>query len=286
MAGAMLGHYIANAATKLVINIAMVDAAGAAANVTVTSPATSLAHALYEGFSQVLPGLEDGKIWEAIQEAFNTPEANEALQHYAEAILSLPETDGYNQLTASDDVRFGRSLQPLEWMADCQGNRPICGVEGGVENPVQAAYPWVGNDISDRIVELMPQVADIGLPWESYQSLLWQNGIQSQWTGADLNIMFHTVVQPGCGVVIHGDPHFINPDVFPSLGSYHTVFLSEPWYDSAGNPLGYIGIDSASYSLNERIGHWTFEQVQRMIQGAPQNPYKGSVLLTAPIYQV
>jgi len=300
MVGSMISHYIASVLTKAVINGAVIDLVGGTANVAVTSPATSVLHGAFEAITEVLPGLDFEEFFEEFASFFGEeltqaqPDINqlfEAASAGTGSVLTgvndtVAESVQNEVASASGQVQFGRSLQPLEQMADCQGNLPTCGVEGGIENPIQAAYPWVGNDISDNIIKLIPQAIETGLPLDTYQSLLWQNGIQSQWSVPDPSIMFNAVTQPGCGVVIHGDPHFLNPEVFPTPGSYHTVFLSEPWYDSNGNPLGYIGIDSAPQSSDKRIVHWTFEQVQKMIQGSPLNPFKGRVLLTIPSYKV
>lgn len=89
MLGAAVGHYAASAVTKLVVNTVMVDPTRAAVNVSMTSPTTSLGHALFEGFSQFLPDLDHNTIWQAIQEAFDTPEVGEALQNYSNAVDQL-----------------------------------------------------------------------------------------------------------------------------------------------------------------------------------------------------
>jgi len=295
-AGAVISHYIASALTKAVINGAMIDPVGGGANVAVTSPATSLIHGAFEAIIEVFPDLDFDQFADFFGEELiqAQPEMNQLLggapvDSFPVNSAGLDQADAAGLHTGmfsdSRDPRFGKALQPLEQMADGQGNLPTCGVEGGIENPIQAAYPWVGNEISGRVIETMPQVITTGLPLENYQSLLWQNGIQSQWIAADPGVMFNTVAQPGCGVVIHGDPHFINPEVFPNQGSYHTVFLSEPWYDSSGNPLGYVGIDSAPHDASQRIIHVTFDQAQKMLQGAPPNSYNGQALLTAPVYK-
>lgn len=293
--GAVISHYLASALTKAVINGAMIDPVGGGANVTVTSPITSLIHGAFEAIAEVFPDLDFDQFADFFGEELvqAQPEINQLLD--GAPVDSFPmDSVGAGQVNAGSlhagmsnqpHIVFGKALQPLEQMADCQGNLPTCGVEGGIENPIQAAYPWVGNDVSDRVIETMPQVATTGLPLDNYQFLLWQNGMQSQWVAADPGVMFNTVTQPGCGVVIHGDPHFINPEVFPNRGSYHTVFLSEPWYDSSGNPVGYIGIDSAPHDTGQRIIHVTFDQAQKMIEGAPSNAYKGQALLTAPAYK-
>jgi len=281
MLGAAVGHYLASAVTKLVVNTVMADPAGAAANVSVTSPTASLGHALFEGFSQFLPDLDHDTIWQTIHEAFDTPEVSEALQDYGDSFASpqldsshlhpsplegLPQIDTYRPYS---DPAF------LQSIADSQGSLPICGLET-IENMVQIHYPGISNSLSDQCIASGWLDANGHLPMERYQPLLQSVGISSQWISAnDFQTMLSIASQSGGTIGLYGDAfyldstyqvdaldHAANPDKY-----FHAITLEEPWVNGRGETVGFIGVDS---NHPGRSMFYTFAQLQKFVQGSPQ----------------
>lgn len=280
MAGAALGHYLANAATKLVINIAMADAVGAGANVTVTSPTTSLIHALAEGISQVVPGLGDVTIQQAIAETLSTPVASEALQQYSDAVTSLPQSDGYYQPYSDPTM--------LQVIADAQMG-PTCGLET-VENLAQISCPGVDNALSDRCITAGWLDQNGHLPMERYQPLLQSIGIPSQWIDArDFQTMLNVVSQPGCAIGLYGDAFYLDEayqtdpashEVNPSR-YFHAITLTEPYVNGQGRVVGFIGLDSNRPGQPMFYG---FEKLWKFIEGSLQmaGPFAMQALAVFP----
>jgi hypothetical protein len=57
LVGTIIGHYFCNVIVTAAINLGMVDPAGGVANVTVTSPATSVGHGIVEALLEAISDL-------------------------------------------------------------------------------------------------------------------------------------------------------------------------------------------------------------------------------------
>jgi hypothetical protein len=285
VSGAMLSHYIASATTKAIINAMALDPIGGVANVTVTSPATSILDGIYEALVEIFPDLaSELDLHDILSSVFEQSQPELEIITYTGDIPTINvgtsdilELDGgMDAASASETVRFSGGYQPIEVIADSQGYLPSCGLET-LENMVQSANPLLGNGLSDLALSMGYQLP---MPVEQYQYFLSSWGVPSQWVPFDPNTthgMLLTSLSGNNTAALIGDPYYLNPDLYKTPGYFHAVTLRDPWIAN-GNPIGYIGIDS---NLQGQPQYWTFEQVNNMsAQSQSPSLFTHHVLLT------
>jgi hypothetical protein len=310
LVGAAASHYLSAAVTKAIINTTLIDPVGGTANVTVTSPLTSVAHGLFDALTDAIPDLggwlgellNDSSLVDAVGEFLSdalpttSDEVREALaeagvdpaMYSSEQIDAL--TTNFSQANAPLQ-QYGESVtmspqpdgyyQPysdstmLQAIADSQGYLPICGLEN-VENMIQVHYPGIDNALSNRCIDAGWLDANGHLPMERYQPLLQAMGVPSQWIDArDFQTIFNIVSQPGCAVGVYGDAFYLDQG-----------YQINP-IDHAANPAKYfhaitltepwvnghgevVGFVGLDSNRPGRLMFYSFEQIWKFVEGNPR----------------
>jgi len=174
LVGAAAAHYLSAAVTKAIINATLLDPVGGTANVTVTSPLTSVTHGLFDALTDAIPDLggwlgelfNDSSLVDTVGEFLSdalptTPdEVRDALAeagidpatYSSEQIDAL--TTNFSHASASHGEPRFAGFGGVDLINDSQGMSPTCFPES-VENIFQlyqGDVSGINNDLVHQVV--------------------------------------------------------------------------------------------------------------------------------------
>lgn len=173
---------------------------------------------------------------------------------------------------ASRQITFSGVTQVAP-LADKQSG-PTCGFEA-VENIIQL-FHTVGNDLVEK--DLLPRAIahkvavrvpeGFSLDLRGYQLLLGDYGIPARWYYFDHLQVVVPALWNNRGVLVVGDAHHLNPQMYPQQPSYHAFAVTNYYTEQSGYYLmGYVGIDS---NVAKTEVTWPYLNIQNAAAWAAQ----------------
>lgn len=149
-----------------------------------------------------------------------------------------------------------------------------CGFEA-IENIIQL-FLNVGNnlveaDLLPRALArgvAMPGAGEYRLSIHGYLKILEEYGIPARWYPFDYRQVVIPAQWNNRGVLVVGDAHYLNPQMYPRQLSWHAFVLTNYYTDQSGYHLiGYIGLDS---NVPKTEVAWPFQSVESAASWAAQ----------------